>query len=197
MGDDPKPSLEALARRAGDGDREAFDALVRSIHPRLTRLALAKTARGDDVDELVQRTLVRVYRGLPSFRGDSRFTTWLFRIATNTWIDMERARRSRAEVEGPMVEGMEGVVAAVDDPIDDRIARGEAVALVRRFVHELAPRQREVLELVDLQGLEPGEAAEAMGVSPSTARVHLHRARRTLRAAVLERHPHVVREYSP
>ncbi|MBT8487826.1 MAG: RNA polymerase sigma factor [Gemmatimonadetes bacterium] len=195
MGDDRAPSLEALAARAVEGDRDAFDALARGVHPGLMRLALAKAGSRDDAEELVQRTLVRVYGGLPGFRGDSSVTTWIFRIATNIWIDMERSRRSRRTVEEPLVNEIEQAVAALDEPADERMARQEQVELVRRYFSELAPRQREVLELVDLQGLEPSEAAEALGVTPSTARVHLHRARRTLRSAILERHPEVAEEY--
>ena len=195
MGDDAAPSLEALAKRAGDGDRDAFDDLARRIHPRLVRLALAKAGPGDDAEELVQRTLVRVYRGLPRFRGESRVTTWIFRIAANSWIDMQRSQQSQRTVEEPMVTELEQSVPAPGEPADERLAREEAGELVRSYFNELAPRQREVLELVDLQGLEPSEAAEALGVTPSTARVHLHRARRILRSAILERHPDIAKEY--
>ena len=195
MGDDAAPSLEALAKRAGDGDRDAFDVLARRIHPQLVRLALAKAGPGDDAEELVQRHLVRAYRGLPGFRGDSRVTTWIFRIATNIWIDMQRSKQSRRTVEEPLVREMEQSVSAPDEPADERLTREEAGELVRSYFSQLSPRQREVLELVDLQGLEPSEAAEALGVTASTARVHLHRARRILRASILERHPELAKEY--
>ena len=93
------------------------------------------------------------------------------------------------------MEHVEQALPAPDEAVDHRLERRETAELVARFFNELAPRQREVLELVDLQGLEPSEAAEALGVSPSTARVHLHRARRALRAVVLNRHPDLAREY--
>jgi RNA polymerase sigma-70 factor (ECF subfamily) len=193
--DDGRESVEALARRAAEGDEAAFDRLVRRIHPRLVRWALVKTTEVDDADEVVQRTLVRMYRALPGFRGDSRVTTWAYRIAANVWLDMQRARKSRSRVEEPLMDDMEHSAAATTPRPDARVERGQEADLLRRFLADLAPRQREVLELVDLQGLAPSEAAAAMDVTPSTARVHLHRARRALRRIILDERPELAEEY--
>jgi RNA polymerase sigma-70 factor (ECF subfamily) len=190
-----RESVEALARRAAEGDEAAFDRLVRRIHPRLVRWALVKTTEVDDADEVVQRTLVRMYRALPGFRGDSRITTWAYRIATNVWLDMQRAEKTRSRVEEPLMEDVEHAAAAATPSPDARVERAEEADLLRRFFADLAPRQREVLELVDLQGLEPSEAASAMEVTPSTARVHLHRARRALRRIILDERPELAEEY--
>lgn len=189
---EPPPSL---IRRAGAGDRKAFDEIVRTIYPRLQRWALVKAGGGDDADEIVQRTLVRVHRGLDGFRGDARFTTWVYRIANNVWLDMERSRASRSKMEESIMTQRATDVGPTEPGPDERLARREAAELLASFFGELAPRQREVLELVDLQGYEPTEAASIMDVSPSTARVHLHRARSALRRMILERHPRVAEEY--
>lgn len=195
MRDEGTESVEALARQAAEGDEAAFDRLVRRIHPRLMRWALVKTTQADDAEEVVQRTLVRVYRALPGFRGESRVTTWMYRIASNVWLDMERARKSRSRVEEPLMEDIEHAAVATTPAPDARVARSQEADLLLRFFDDLTVRQREVLELVDLQGLEPAEAAAAMEVTPSTARVHLHRARRTLRRIILDREPELAEEY--
>lgn len=188
-------SIEALARRAANGDEAAFDGLVRRVHPRLMRWALVQTRQTDDAEEVVQRTLVRVYRSLPRFRGDSLVTSWMYRIARNVWLDMERARRGRARVEEPMKDDVTHRAVATTSSPDAGIERRQEADLLRRFFDDLAPRQREALELIDLQGLEPTEAAEVMEVAPSTARVHLHRARRTLRRIILDQEPELAEEY--
>lgn len=90
---------------------------------------------------------------------------------------------------------LEAVTPSDQPGADELLDRRETARIVRAFFSELAPRQREVIELVDLQGLQPAEAAKILEVSPSTARVHLHRARRALREIILKRHPDVAREY--
>lgn len=149
----------------------------------------------DEADEVVQRTLVRIHRGLGGFRGDARFTTWVHRIANNVWLDMERSRGSRSKMEESLMRETVTIEGPTGPGPEEGLARREAVEIVTRFFDALAPRQREVLELVDLQGYEPSEAASIMEISPSTARVHLHRARRTLRRAILDHHPHMAEEY--
>lgn len=195
MRDDSTEPAPELLERARAGDAEAFDEVVRDIFPRLARWALVKAGGGDEADEVVQRTLVRIHRGLGGFRGDARFTTWVYRIANNVWLDMERSRGSRSKMEEDLMRETVTLRPPGGPRPDEGLARREAVDLVTRFFEELAPRQREVLELVDLRGYEPSEAASIMEISPSTARVHLHRARRTLRRAILDRHPHLAEEY--
>lgn len=156
---------------------------------------LAKTGDEDDADEVVQRTLVRVHRGLPGFRGDSRIRSWVYRIAANVWVDMTRARKRRGAVEGPLVQTMEDTIPSEKAGPEEVVTREEGERILRRFLLELAPRQREAVELVDFQGLEPAEAAEIMEVSGSTARVHLHRARRALRSIILDERPEMAEEY--
>lgn len=194
MCDDSTEPAPELLERARAGDAEAFDEVVRDIFPRLARWALVMAGGSDEADEVVQRTLVRIHRGLGGFRGDARFTTWVHRIANHVWLDMERSRGSRSKMEELMRESV-----TIEGPTgpgpEESLARREAVEIVTRFFDALAPRQREVLELVDLQGYEPSEAASIMEISPSTARVHLHRARRTLRRAILDHHPHLAEEY--
>lgn len=195
MCDDATEPAPELLERARAGDAEAFDEVVRDIFPRLARWALVMAGGSDEADEVVQRTLVRIHRGLGGFRGDARFTTWVHRIANNVWLDMERSRGSRSKME----EGLMREAVTIEGPTgpgpEEGFARREAVEIVTRFFDALAPRQREVLELVDLQGYDPSEAASIMEISPSTARVHLHRARRTLRRAILDHHPHMAEEY--
>lgn len=82
------------------------------------------------------------------------------------------------------------------DP-SSRMEARDAAALVRRLLRDLTATQRQVFDLVDLQGYRPAEAADVIGMNQKTLRVHLHRARRTLRRALIEADPALAEEYGP
>lgn len=172
-----------LIRRAQAGDEAAFTALVEAWHPRVLRWAAGMLDDPDDADDVAQLVLVRLYAGLHRFRGTARFSTWLYQITRNAARDAmrRRGRRRRAmdrlRTFDPAVPATESAADAVDR--DDLTQRARAVLAT------LPERQRTVLDLVDLQGVTPQEAAALLGVAPATARVHLLRARRALRAALL------------
>ena len=97
-------------------------------------------------------------------------------------------RYKASGVGGEMTEAMESGPA-------ERIATGQAAGLIATFFDGLPTKQREVFDLVELQGLKAAEVAELLGLEASTVRVHLLRARRTIRSKVLERHPEFVEDY--
>ena len=184
-----------LLRRVRDGDVAAFRELVRRIHPLVHRWATTRTADPDLADDVTQEVLVRVHRRLDEFRGDSRFTTWLYRLTANAASDQlrraGRQRRLAARLLSAVARADHAAAAPADAGPD-----GERIRLlVARFAQALPDRQRQLFDLVDLQGFEPTEAAAMLGLSGSTARVHLHRARRALRAAILEDAPEIARDY--
>ncbi|MDX1675814.1 MAG: RNA polymerase sigma factor [Longimicrobiales bacterium] len=191
----PSPEMMALIRRAADGDEDAFRALVRRVHPRLRRWALAKTGDPDQADEAVQRTLIRMHRGLAGFTGESALTSWLYRILSNAVIDMHRSESARPTVREEAAEVMpersEG-----PDPIQS-IHAGRMARAVRDFFDLLPPRQREVLELVDHQGMKAVDVAEMLEIEPGSVRASLFKARRTLRGEILERYPELTEGYGP
>ena len=187
------PETMELVRRATGGDDDAFRRLVRQVHPRLRRWALAKTGDPDAADEAVQRTLIRMHKGLARFSGDAAITSWLYRILSNVVIDMHRTA-SRVptvaeETLEPMPEEGEGA-----DPIR-ALHAGRLADAVRDFFEALPPRQREVMELVDFEGLQAVDVAEMLGIEPVSVRAHLFKARRTIRERVLARHPELMEGY--
>ena len=192
------PAEPELVRRAAAGDDDAFRALVEAHLPRLRRWALARTGDPDDADEVVQRALIRMHRGLPDFRGGARLATWLYRIAANAATDLEReaaagpVARPADSASGPREPAREPAVGG--DPIR-RIHAGRMAEAVRDFFDGLPPRQREVLELVDHEGARAVDVAEALAISPATVRVHLLKARRALRERILARYPELEEGY--
>jgi RNA polymerase sigma-70 factor (ECF subfamily) len=182
-----------LIRRAAGGDDDAFRLLVRQVHPRLRRWALAKTGDPDAADEAVQRTLIRMHRGLAGFTGSAALTSWLYRILSNAVIDMHRAEAGTPTVAGEELEHMPEE-ADRPDPIRT-VHAGRLADVVRDFFDALPPRQREVMELVDFEGLQSVEVADMLGIEPVSVRASLFKARRTIRERVLERHPELMEGY--
>ena len=187
------PDTMARIRRAARGDDEAFRALVREVYPTLRRWALAKTGDPDRADEAVQRTLIRMHQSLDSFSGRSALTSWLYRILGNAIIDMHRADQARPTAAQEELETM-SEEAHDPDPIRTLHA-GRLAGAVRDFFEALPPRQREVMELVDFEGLAAVDVAEMLGVKPVTVRANLFKARKTIRERILERHPELTEGY--
>lgn len=185
----PSPDAAAI-RHAQRGDAAALEAVARAALPKLRRWARALVASADDADDIAQAALIRATRRLDAFHFQARLDTWLYGILRREVAEhfrragRERRRRARvaarAEVwGGPQVPDVDAERAA------DRI---------RAAFRDLPGRQREVFDLVDLQGLSPTEAAGLLGLAAPTVRVHLLRARRTLRALMIDIEPALVED---
>lgn len=183
--------IESWVLRAQQGDREAFDRLARHFLPRIRRWALVRTGDPDDADEVVQRTLVQAFQKIRQCRTGARFGGWLYTITANAAKGLSRTRTARVQALDRFRATKEEVGKPyVSGPHEDGLSD-----LVRAFLVELTPRQREIMDLVDLQGYQPAEAAAQLGLEPATARVHLLRARRKIRARILRQHPSSIGEH--
>jgi RNA polymerase sigma-70 factor (ECF subfamily) len=183
-----------LTAAAAAGDDDAFRRLVRRVYPRLRRWALARTGDPDDADEVVQRTLIQMHRGLGSFEGQSKLSSWLYRILGNVAVDVARSRHA-----GRQVRVEEGAVAPDvttihDDPVRSIHAQRLGAA-VRDYLTSLPPRQREVFELIDHEGLSAGDVAEMLEIEPVSVRANLFKARKALRREMLKRYPELMEGY--
>ncbi|MFL5767460.1 MAG: sigma-70 family RNA polymerase sigma factor [Actinomycetota bacterium] len=161
----------ALARRAADGDDEAFAELVRRHEARVYSIALRMTGRQEDARDAAQDAFVTAYRKLSSFRGDAAFTTWLHRVTVNATYDLLRKRSRTPE---PVAEVPEPVAAShIEDPagrVAERLEVRDALALV--------PEEfRAVLVLRDMEDLPVEEVAEILGLPVGTVKSRCHRAR--------------------
>ena len=187
-------SDDLLVRRAQRGEPEALDELIRRNYRLIHRWALVKTGDGDDADDVTQRVLIQLFRKLGTFRGSSSFHSWLYRLTSNAAGELHRrtGARERAVAKWEERQGGEGS----EPEVLGRIAGSEAAEVARTFFSELPERQREVFDLVELQGYTAAEVAEMLLMNASTVRVHLLRARRTLRARIMERHPALAEDLS-
>jgi RNA polymerase sigma-70 factor (ECF subfamily) len=180
---------ETLAARAAAGDEPSFEALVSRYQARLYRLACRLTDEGDARD-VVQEAFLAAYRGLPAFRGESRFSTWLYRIATNAALMHRRARARRR------TESLEAFLPRFDadgfhaaEPADLRAASRADEILDRKRLAEKARAgldrlpdiYRDAFVLRDLEEMTTGEVAEVLGIEAAAVRQRVHRARLMLR----------------
>ena len=181
---------EALVRRALAGDGSAFEALVTRHQERVYRLLCRLLRDASDAQDTLQETFLQVYRKLSSFRGESKFSTWLYRVATNTALGSLR-QRSRHPTESletylPRYDEQgrherldidHSIAARADELLDRRRLTEHALAALER----LPEAYRAVFVLRDLEELTTAEAAEVLGVNPTLLRQRLHRARLMLR----------------
>jgi RNA polymerase sigma-70 factor (ECF subfamily) len=182
----PRPAAaeasEALVARARDGDKSAFEELVRLTSPACYALAFRLVGNEDDARDVVQDAYLRAYRGLRRFRGEAGFATWLHRITVNCAATLLE-RRSKASCD--QLDDLDDSAQLIErrserDPesaastADDRERLVEALG-------ELPDQLRLVVVLRDVYDLSHREIAKELGISQAAAKVRLHRARRRLR----------------
>jgi RNA polymerase sigma-70 factor (ECF subfamily) len=184
-----EPSDETLAARAAAGDDSAFEAIVERFQARVYRLACRLTS-DTEAPDVLQETFLQVYRHLPSFRGESRFGTWLYRIASNAALMRRRASARRPaeplEVFLPRFDAQGQHVTTpaelqVASRADELLDRQVLAAKARDGLARLPDLYREAFVLRDLEELSTAEVAHALGVEPATVRQRVHRARLMLR----------------
>ncbi len=153
---------------------DVFSRVARDHTAGIYRLAFRMTGREADADDLVQETFLRAWRGLGSFRGDSRVRTWLIRILLNAATD--RSRRKRMALLTRETHDERGT-----EPADD-LARRDLVHRVLVAVHALPKRQREAMLLRVRGELSYRDIGEVMGIRPAVVKLHLIAARKRLAA---------------
>ncbi|MDW8129372.1 MAG: sigma-70 family RNA polymerase sigma factor [Bryobacterales bacterium] len=187
------PSREeaALIRAAQRGDREAFERLVRAYDRGVLRLALNLLRSVEDAQEVYQETFLRAFRNLSSFRADSNFQTWLFRIASNVCLDYLRKRKVRREAPAPSDDGRSAPDSvcqlAEQRPEADpqrMLVNRELAERLERALASLTPRERMVFELRHYHGLRLRTIGNMMGGSEEAAKTCLYRATQKLRSAL-------------
>ncbi len=153
------------------GDPEAFETLVRRYQRMVHALTFRMTGSAADADDLAQETFIQAYRHLGDFRGQSRVSSWLYRIAVNQCLNWLK-RRQRQERLHEEVTGLDPRPAEPDAALADQI---------QAALMELSPPQRAAIVLTVYDGLTHAEAAAALGCSETTISWRIFVARRKLR----------------
>jgi RNA polymerase sigma-70 factor (ECF subfamily) len=177
-----------LVPRAMRGEADALDGLLRSCRPLVYRWALVQTGDAADAEDVTQEVLIKLHRSLHRYAGRSRFTTWLYSVTRNEALGLARRLAGRLRLARAVTREALASPAGPDDPLA-RLHAARVAALADTLLTGLPRRQREVFHLADLEGCSMTEVAARLRMRPVTARVHLLRARRALRARILERWP--------
>lgn len=188
---DPDAALVDGLRR---DDAQAIEQLVERFGDRVYRLALRITGSNEDAEEVVQDALWTAARKIHTFKGDSAFGSWLYRVTANTAYMKLRSRRSRQrEV------ALDDVLPAIDDgglhfepmddwslKVDERALQGELRRVLESAIDELPADYRTAVVMHDIEGLSNPDIAEALGISLPAVKSRVHRSRLYLRKRLSE-----------
>jgi RNA polymerase sigma-70 factor, ECF subfamily len=175
-----------LLAKAREGDRAAFNELVNRYSRKIYRLAIHITQNQEDAEDVLQETFLKAFAHLPDFHGQSKFYTWIVRIAVNESLMKLRKRKSDRTVplDEPMDTGEDTVVREIavwDEDPEQQYSREELGRILDESIQSLRPAFRTVFVLRDIEELSTEETAEALGISVPAVKSRLLRARLQLR----------------
>jgi RNA polymerase sigma-70 factor (ECF subfamily) len=182
----PGVDESVLVAQAREGDMQAFSALVRRYEGKIFRLAMHVTQNREDAEDVLQETFMKAYEHLDQFKGDSKFYTWIVRIAVNQALMKLRRRRTDKSVsmDETIDTGEDTVVREIADWGEDpeqRFSREELGEILDGAIESLDPIYRSVFVLRDVEDLSTEDTAEALGLSVPAVKSRLLRARLQLR----------------
>jgi len=173
-----------LVGAAQEGDRQAFEELVRRTYVDTFTLACRLTGNQEDAGDVVQDAYLRAWRGIARFRGEAQFSTWLYRITANTAATHVHKRyRNRSEPLDDLNEPVELHPCAQPERAAES---AELLDQLASAVAALPPKLRALVVLKDVYGLPHEEIADELGITVAAAKVRLHRARKRLRDVLYE-----------
>ena len=172
--------VDELAARARGGDQRAFESLVRRVVRPALAAAWEFVPTREDAEDVVQETFVRVWRSLGRYDPARPFAPWFFTILRNVARNAARATRLATMIPLAEAERADEPMVAGDEP--EPAFGAELSEQVHAALDELSPMQRACFRLTTLEGFGSAEAGAMLGVTDATVRVHVHRARKALRA---------------
>lgn len=180
------PTDAELVRRFREGDREAYSELVFRYQDRVFTLCLRWMGSREVAEEVAQDVFLALYRSLAGFRGESKVSTWIFRVAINHCKNRRLYRKRRAADRHEPLEGTrnddgpERQIPDLDAGTDQGLHRSEAEQIIEAALEELDETHRSIVVLWDIEGLPYEEIAEILDLPRGTVKSRLHRARAQL-----------------
>ena len=177
----------ALIDRASGGDPEAFNQLMEQHERRMYAVALRMCANREDAQDCLQEAMLRVYRAIGNFKGESSFSTWVYRITMNTCLDELRRKKNKqsASLDDLLDEGWA--------PADERTSpekhavRAETARILHQTIRELPEDMRAAVVLRDIQGYAYEEIAKILDINVGTIKSRISRGREKLREKLREK----------
>ncbi|HEU5381509.1 MAG TPA: sigma-70 family RNA polymerase sigma factor [Ktedonobacteraceae bacterium] len=184
-GDSPEQDEAYLVKASQQRDQDAFAILVQQHQRRVFNLSLRLVHDYDEASEITQEAFVAAWQGLPSFRGEARFSTWLYRIAYHCGL-RQLEKRNREEALHEVMQGEQSAsMRGQENDLEDMVEKHEQQALLRVSLAQLPTRYRLILILRDFQEMTYQEMASKLALPIGTIKTHLFRARHLLKQRVL------------
>ena len=179
-----------IVRKVLQGDANAFEKLVTEYERAVYAIAQRMTGNAEDAADMTQETFIKAYNSLSSFRGDSKFSVWLYRIANNVCLDFlrSRSRRPTVSLSTEDDDGEETQLDIADESQSPELLLESALTrdAVRRGLDSLPPDYKQILLLREIQGLSYEEIAAALGIESGTVKSRIFRARKRLCTFLIE-----------
>ena len=174
---------EELVAKSVGGDAESFNELILRWERPIYALAYRTIGREEDARDVCQETFLRAFRALPGFRGQAKFSSWLYRIALNLCRDWMRRERRVPTVQAPEGVDLLDLAAAAEpsESIEDLVARKDLARVVERVMARLPEEQRTAIVLKEFHGLTFREIADLVGCPLSTVKTRLYQGLTVLR----------------
>ncbi len=180
-----KEEIRKLIKKAQAGDTAAFHELVKLHDERVMILAYQLTHNEEDAEDLYQEVFIKAYKNIGSFRFESQFYTWLYRITVNTAYNFKR-KQSRLNLFDPEDEANAGDLSWIADTDNDDSSRGEIMGAVKTAMTVLPQKQRTVFILKHLENLKIKDIASILNITEGTVKRYLFRAMEKLRVELKE-----------
>ena len=173
---------------AREGNQNAFAELVRLYEKKVFALTLRMCKNPEDAAEAAQEAFLAAWQGLPNFRGDAAFSTWLYRLASNACVDLLRREGRHRDAAGPSFNDDEANLEVPDTAASphDLAERAELRAQVEEGLASLSPEHREVLVLREIHQLSYDEISRILNLDTGTVKSRISRGRRQLRNFLLK-----------
>ena len=179
-----------IVRKVLQGDVNAFEKLVTEYEKAVYAIAQRMTGNAEDAADMTQETFIKAYNSLSSFRGDSKFSVWLYRIANNVCLDFLRSksRRPTVSLSTEDDDGEETQLDIADESQSPELLLESSLTrdAVRRGLDALPPDYKQILLLREIQGLSYEEIAAALGIESGTVKSRIFRARKRLCTFLIE-----------
>ncbi len=187
-----------LVRRAKDGDMAAFEQLISNYQIKIYHIAYHMLSNEQDAEDAAQEAMIKAYRYLGSFKEESGFYTWIYRITHNICLDMLRRRKRSLTHETDLVkkdqDGQEAELQIVDakPQPEEQLLRLQVQNEMQNAIAELKENYRVVLVMRDIEGMSYDDIATVLEISAGTVKSRLNRARENLRKIVVKKYPHLL-----
>lgn len=183
------PEDTLLAFKAADGYDGAFEQLVRKYERLVSTCVYGIVKNSEDVLDVSQEVFLKVYKSIGTFKGDSEFSTWLYRIAKNTALDFVRKSKQNTvsiDSSGEESEGFDIPDESIGSSPEKKALQKEKTELLHKAIRNLSDEHREIIILRDLNDYSYEDIAQRLGIEPGTVKSRLHRARESLRKILLK-----------